>query len=57
LGVPALFVEQWLCNHLPRLLLNTLVPEGKQELLQIRRLVLQAFDLPEEELSWGSLFV
>ena len=57
LGVPAFFVEQWLRNHLPRLLFNTLVPEGKQELLQIRRLVLQAFDLPEEELSWGPLFV
>ena len=57
LGVPAPFVEQWLRNHLPRLLLNTLVPEGKQELLQIRRLVLQAFDLPEDELSWGPLFV
>ena len=57
LEVPALFVEQWLRNHLPRLLLNTLVPEGKQELLQIRRLVLQAFHLPEEELSWGPLFV
>ncbi len=57
LGVPVFFVEQWLRNHLPRLLLNTLVPEGKQELLQIRRLVLQAFDLPEEELSWGPLFV
>ena len=56
-GVPALFVEQWLRNHLPRILLNTLVPEGKQELLQIRRLVLQAFDLPEDELSWGPLFV
>jgi hypothetical protein len=57
LGVPAPFVEQWLRNHLPRLLLNTLVPEGKQELLQIRRLVLQAFELPEDELSWGPLFV
>ena len=57
LDIPPPFVGQWLRNHLPRLLLNTLVPEGKQELLQIRRLVLEAFDLPEDDLSWGPLFV
>ena len=43
LGVPADFVAQWLRNHLPRLLLGTLVPEGREELLAIRRLVLAAF--------------
>ena len=43
LGVPARFVEQWLANHLPRLQLGTLVPEGKEELAEIRRLVLEAF--------------
>ena len=57
LDVPAPFVGQWLRNHLPRLLLNTLVPEGKEELLEVRRLVLQAFDLPVDDLSWGPLFV
>lgn len=57
LGVPPPFIDQWLRNHLPRLLLNTLVPEGKEELLQIRRLVLEAFGLPVDDLSWGPLFV
>ena len=57
LGVPAPFVDQWLRNHLPRLLLNTLAPEGKEELLQIRRLVLEAFELEADDLSWGPLFV
>jgi len=57
LGVPAPFVDQWLRNHMPRLLLNTLAPEGKEELLQIRRLVLAAFGVEAGELSWGSLFV
>ncbi len=60
LGVPAIFVEQWLANHLPRLLLNTLVPQGKDELLQIRRLVLQAFAIDagaNKEINWGPLFV
>jgi hypothetical protein len=59
LEVPAAFVDQWLKNHLPRLLLNTLVPQGKEELLQIRRLVLEAFgvEAEDEEVSWGPLFV
>ena len=41
LGVPAAFVDQWLRNHMPRLLLPTLVPQGHAELAQIRRLVLE----------------
>ena len=60
LGVPAAFVEQWLGNHLPRLLLNTLVPQGKDELLQIRRLVLEAFAVKagdDAAVNWGPLFV
>ncbi len=60
LGVPVAFVEQWLGNHLPRLLLNTLVPQGKDELVQIRRLVLEAFGAEAGEdsaLNWGPLFV
>ena len=46
LGVPGHFVEQWLTNHLHRLVLGTFVPQGRTELLAIRDLVLQAFDRP-----------
>lgn len=46
LGVPGHFVEQWLTNHLHRLVLGTFVPQGRNELLAIRDLVLQAFDRP-----------
>lgn len=46
LGIPGHFVEQWLTNHLHRLLLGTFVPQGRTELLAIRDLVLQAFARP-----------
>jgi hypothetical protein len=46
LGAPGHFVEQWLTNHLHRLLLGTLVPQGRDELLAIRDRVLQAFNRP-----------
>lgn len=46
LGVPAVFVDQWLRNHLPRLLLGSHVPQGADELRDIHSLVRQAFDLP-----------
>jgi hypothetical protein len=45
LGIPAHFVAQWLANHLPTLLLGTLAPQGQEELLAIRELVLTAYDL------------
>ena len=45
LQIPAHFVAQWLANHLPRLLLGTLVPQGQQELFAIRNLVLNAFNV------------
>ncbi|MDQ3249568.1 MAG: hypothetical protein M3Q45_10250 [Chloroflexota bacterium] len=45
LNVPGSFVQQWLTNHLPRLLLGTLVPQGRAELLAIRNQVLAAFGL------------
>lgn len=45
LGVPAHFVAQWLANHLPTLLLGTLAPQGQDELLAIRELVLTEFGL------------
>ena len=46
LNVPGHFVAQWMTNHLPRLLLGTLVPQGRDELLAIRERVLMAFDQP-----------
>jgi len=45
LGAPANFVAQWLANHLPTLLLATLIPQGQEELLAIRQLVLDGYDL------------
>lgn len=60
LGVPATFVDQWLRNHMSRLLLNTLAPQGREELREIRGLVLAEFDLEpstDEEAMWGPLFV
>jgi|APSaa5957512622_1039677.scaffolds.fasta_scaffold16801_2 hypothetical protein len=58
LEIPPLFVDQWLRNHIPRLLLNTLVPQGKEELLQIRRMVLEGIDAAAtDDLSWGPLFI
>ena len=41
LGVPSNFVIQWLRNHMARLQLGTLAPQGKDELRQIRQLILQ----------------
>lgn len=40
LEIPLSFTKQWLSNHLSRLLLSTFVPEGKQELAQIRQKVI-----------------
>jgi len=48
LAVPVDFVDQWMRNHMPRLLLVTLVPEGREELLGIRRLVLEAWGASDE---------
>ena len=43
LGVPLPFIRQWLANHIPRLLLYTLAPEGKALVEEVRRLVIDAF--------------
>ena len=43
LDVPLPFVRQWIDNHSPRLLLNTIVPAGQKALAQIRRLVVAAY--------------
>lgn len=45
LQVPFPFVKQWMANHIPRLLLNTLAPDGREELEEIRQLVLEGFDV------------
>jgi hypothetical protein len=45
LGVPANFVNQWLANHMPKLVLGTLAPQGQDELHAIRDLVLTGYDL------------
>jgi len=47
LRVPPPFVEQWLANHIPPLLLGTLAPQGRAELERITNLVLTAFGLAE----------
>ncbi len=44
LDVPHPFVAQWLANHAPRLLLNTVVPQGKEEIEQVWQLVNAAFE-------------
>ena len=41
LNVPPAFVRQWLANPLARLLLGTLLPQGKEELQRIAELTLQ----------------
>lgn len=54
LEIPAAFARQWMCNHAPRILLSTLLPAGREELLAVQRLVLEALgdgsarDLPDE---------
>lgn len=58
LGVPGEFVDQWLRNHIPRLLLGTLVPQGVEEVRQVRRIVLREFGLETEGTDLaGPLFV
>ncbi|MCP5150241.1 MAG: hypothetical protein H6982_05755 [Chromatiales bacterium] len=60
LDIPVRFVDQWLRNHLPALLLTTLAPQGKDELLAVRRLVLEALGGEpgdDAEVLWGPLFV
>ncbi|MDA0321257.1 MAG: hypothetical protein O2923_00865 [Verrucomicrobia bacterium] len=43
LDVPANFVDQWLRNHIPRLLLHTLVPDGREMMQAIHRLVMHGY--------------
>ena len=60
LGVPPPFLDQWLHNHIPRLLLTTLVPEGKRELVAIRERIAAEYGLPPADataLTSGPLFV
>lgn len=59
LEAPPHHVDQWLRNHIPRLLLNTVVPEGKEELRAIHRLVMQGLGMEPggPDLCWGPMFV
>ncbi len=40
LSIPPPFVIQWMGNHIPRLLLGTLAPDGREELERIRERVI-----------------
>ena len=60
LDVPVPFIRQFLANHIPRLLLSAMVPEGREELKEIYRLTLRAFgDEPTDDdvFSFQPLFV
>jgi hypothetical protein len=58
LDVPAAFVRQWMANHAPRLLLNTLAPAGQDVLARIQELVLIAYGQePDSRPSLQPLFV
>jgi hypothetical protein len=45
LEIPPSFVKQWMANHLPRLKLQTLLPEGRDELERVTALVWDAFGI------------
>jgi hypothetical protein len=58
LDIPVRFVQQWMANHAPRLLLNTLAPAGQDELARIQEHVLSAFDqVPDLKPPLRPLFV
>ncbi len=59
LDIPAAFMRQWMVNHISRLDLNTLVPQGREELDRVRQLVLQAWGDAADDLApvSGPLFV
>ncbi len=56
LGVPPAFVDQWLRNHMPRLRLVSLAPDGPEQLRTIHKLVLEDMGwTPEDELPYDCL--
>ena len=55
LDVPRAFIAQWLDNHIPRLLLRTLVPDGRDELLRIKQLVLAEWETTAADDLGGGL--
>ncbi len=48
LEIPPAFVKQWMTNHLPRLKLQTLLPEGRDELKRVTALVWDAFGIADD---------
>ncbi len=60
LGVPAVFVDQWIRNHACRLKLMTLAPQGPDEVSAIHKLVLEQLgraDLAEARPLQGPSFI
>ncbi len=57
LNSPPEFVAQWMDNHISRLQLFTLAPDGVGELMEIRSMVLEAFGLPPGRKLLRPLFV
>lgn len=52
LQIPRPFVEQWFANHLPRLLLHTVAPDGRETLAHVRQTVLATLSgMPEYQPS------
>ncbi len=52
LAIPLPFVQQWLANHISRLLLNTFSPDGKAELEHIRQTVIRTLaEVPDLEVK------
>jgi hypothetical protein len=48
LAIPLPFVKQWMADYMPRLLLNTLTPMGKEELHRMQALVVAAMSNAED---------
>ena len=48
LNIPPHFIKQWLDNHIPELLLSTLVPDGQREILNIRSHVLKDIGMTDD---------
>ena len=60
LEIPPQFIRQWLMNHMSRLMLPTLSPQGKDEFARIVGTVMETLDPSAQDhpsATWGPLFV
>jgi hypothetical protein len=60
LEAPGRFVEQWVRNHAPRLLLTTLAPQGRDDLAETIKLIFDAFGIETvvgDDLFGGPAFI